>query len=167
MLKIFGTVIIISAATFTGCYFSAALKKRLILLKKLNYMLEEILLLLRYKSETVYEIAETLAGDERFSEFDFLRNIDRDCDISFQQSWCDAVYGSSLCGLKKSDIELIADIGKKLGTSDLDGQVSTVMLQRSELEAAISSAEEEYVKKAKLYRSLGALTGAFVAIMLI
>lgn len=130
-------------------------------------MLEEILLLLRYKSATVYEIAETLAGDERFSEFDFLKNIDRDCDISFQQSWCNAVYGSNLCGMKKSDIELIADIGKKLGTSDLDGQVSTVMLQRSELEAAISYAEEEYAKKAKLYRSLGALTGAFVAIMLI
>ena len=167
MLKFIGTIIIISAATFTGCYFSAALKKRLILLKKLNYMLEEILLLLRYKSATVYEIAETLAVDERFYEFEFLRNIGRGEDISFQQSWCVAVYGSSFCGLKKSDIELIADIGKKLGTSDLDGQVSTVMLQRSELETAISSAEEEYAKKAKLYRSLGALTGAFVAIMLI
>ena len=66
MLKFIGTIIIISAATFTGCYFSAALKKRLILLKKLNYMLEEILLLLRYKSATVYEIKETLAVDERF-----------------------------------------------------------------------------------------------------
>lgn len=139
----------------------------MIMLKKLNYMLEEILLLLRYKSATVYEIAETLAGDERFSEFEFLRNIKRDGDISFQQNWCNAVYGSSPCGLKKSDIELIADIGKKLGTSDLDGQISTVMLQRSELESAIVSAEGEYIKKAKLYRSLGALTGAFVAIMLI
>lgn len=167
MLKFIGITVIISVTTFTGCYFSSALKKRLIMLKKLNYMLEEILLLLRYKSATVYEIAETLAGNERFSEFDFLKNIDRDCDISFQQSWCKAVYGSNLCGMKKSDIELIADIGKKLGTSDLDGQVSTVMLQRSEIEAAISSAEEEYAKKAKLYRSLGALTGAFVAIMLI
>lgn len=167
MLKFIGITVIISVTTFTGCYFSSALKKRLIMLKKLNYMLEEILLLLRYKSATVYEIAETLAGNERFSEFDFLKNIDRDCDISFQQSWCKAVYGSNLCGMKKSDIELIADIGKKLGTSDLDGQVSTVMLQRSEIEAAISAAEEEYAKKAKLYRSLGALTGAFVAIMLI
>lgn len=167
MLKFIGMIVIISAATFTGCYFSAALKKRLITLKKLNYMLEEILILLRYKSATVYEIAETLAGDERFSEFDFLENIKPDGDIPFQQSWCKAVYGSSLCGMKKSDIELIADIGKKLGTSDLDGQISTVMLQRSELEAAIASAEEEYSKKAKLYRSLGALTGAFVAIMLV
>lgn len=167
MLKFIGITVIISVTTFTGCYFSSALKKRLVMLKKLNYMLEEILLLLRYKSATVYEIAETLAGDERFSEFDFLGNIDRECDISFQQSWCDAVYGSDLCGMKKSDIELIADIGKKLGTSDLDGQVSAVMLRRSELEAAISSAEEEYAKKAKLYRSLGALTGAFVAIMLV
>ena len=166
MLKSIGIIVIISVTSFVGCYFSSALKQRLILLKKLNYMLEEILILLRYKSATVYEIAETLAGDERFSEFDFLENI-KQGGISFQQSWCRAVYGSSLCGMKKSDIELIADIGKKLGTSDLDGQISTVLLQRSELEAAIASAEEEYSKKAKLYRSLGALTGAFVAIMLV
>lgn len=167
MLKFAGIIVIISAASFTGCYFSAALRKRVLTLKKLNYMLEEILILLRYKSATVYEITETLAADERFSEFEFLGIIKPESGISFQQSWCNAVYGSSLCGIKKSDIELIADIGKKLGTSDLDGQVSTVMLHRSELEALIVSAEEEYSKKAKLYRSLGALTGAFVAIMLI
>lgn len=167
MFKFAGIIVIISAASFTGYYFSAALKKRVLILKKLNYMLEEILILLRYKSATVYEIAETLAGDERFSDFDFLDSIKPENGISFQQSWCTAVYNSKLCGIKKSDIELIADIGKKLGTSDLDGQVSTVMLQRSELEASILSAEEEYSRKAKLYRSLGALTGAFVAIMLI
>lgn len=167
MLKFAGIIVIISAASFTGYYFSAALKKRVLILKKLNYMLEEILILLRYKSATVYEIAETLAGDERFSDFDFLDNIKPESGTSFQQSWCTAVYNSKLCGIKKSDIELLADIGKKLGTSDLDGQVSTVMLQRSELEASILSAEEEYSRKAKLYRSLGALTGAFVAIMLI
>lgn len=167
MLKFIGIIVIISATSFAGYYFSAALKKRLIMLKKLNYMLEEILILLRYKSATVYEITEALAGDERFSEFEFLRNVKADGGVPFQLSWCEAVYRSSLCGMKKSDMELIAEIGKKLGTSDLDGQVSTVMLQRSELESSIASAEEEYSKKAKLYRSLGTLTGAFIAVMLI
>lgn len=167
MLKLMEIIVIILATSFIGCYFSAALKKRMIMLKKLNYMLEEILLLLRYKSATVYEIAETLAGDERFSEFEFLRNIRPEIGRSFQQSWCGAVYGSELYGMKKSDVEFIADIGKNLGTSDLDGQISAVMLRRSELEAAIVSAEEEYSKKAKLYRSLGMLSGAFIAVMLI
>lgn len=167
MLKFVGIIVIISVTSFTGCYFSSALKKRMIMLKKLNYMLEEILLLLRYKSATVYEIAETLAGDERFSEFEFLGKIRPESGISFQQCWCGAVYGSELYGMKKSDIELIADIGKNLGTSDLDGQISAVMLRRSELEAAVASAEEEYSKKAKLYCSLGMLSGAFVSIMLI
>ncbi|MCM1328565.1 MAG: stage III sporulation protein AB [Ruminococcus sp.] len=166
MLKFAGIILIISVTSFAGFYFSSALKKRETMLKKLNFMLEEILILLRYKSATVYEIAETLASDERFSEFEFLGNV-KPGGKTFRESWCGAVYGSTLSGMKKSDIELIADIGKKLGTSDLEGQISTVLLQRSELETLIAAAEEECSKKAKLYRSLGALSGAFIAVMLI
>lgn len=166
MLKFAGMLVIIFSTTFAGCYFSSAVKNRLVMLKKLNYMLEEILLLLRYRSATVYEIAEILAADERFGEFEFLKNIRRG-DKPFRQCWQEAVYACCIRGMKKSDTELIADIGNKLGTSDLEGQIGTVMLQREELRAAIAAAEEECAKKAKLYRSLGTLTGAFISIMLI
>ena len=69
--------------------------------------------------------------------------------------------------MKKSDTELICDIGKKLGTSDLDGQMSVIKLWQAEVTSAISSAESEYASKAKLYRTMGVLIGAFISIMLI
>lgn len=166
MLKFAGIVVIILSASFAGCYFSSALKNRLVMLKKLDYMLEEIILLLRYRSATVYEIAETLAADGRFSEFEFLKSVSEG-DKPFREGWREAVFACNIPDMKKSDIELIADIGGRLGSSDLEGQLGTVMLQREELRSAIRSAEEDCAKKAKLYRSLGVLFGAFVSIMLI
>ncbi len=150
-----------------GMYFSASLKNRVISLKKINYMLEEIYILLKYRSATVYEIAETLRGDERLAEFVFLKKLELSPERSFQQCWKAAVEENVPCGLKKSDSALLIEIGNRLGKSDLEDQLGAVRLRQAETEAAVSSAENEYMRKARLYRSLGVLAGVFIAIMLI
>ena len=167
MIKIIGIITVISVSSFTGLYFSSSLKNRVAVLKKLNYMLDEIMIMLRYRSATVYEIAETLAADDRFAEFEFLSSIKPDGEKPFRDSWCEAAEKCRPFGLKKRDAELICDIGKKLGTSDLDGQISVIKLWQAEVTTAISSAESEYASKAKLYRTMGVLTGAFISIMLV
>ena len=165
MLKTAGIIVVIIVTTMTGSYFSNMLKVRVVNLKKINYMIDEIIIMLRFKASTVYEISEILKRSDRFSEFEFLNKIDK--SVSFQQSWYNSVLSYPPCGMKKSDVELLADIGKKLGTSDLEGQISTLSLQQAELLSSISSAEKDYFQKAKLYRSLGVLAGAFIAVMLI
>ena len=167
MLKYSGLAIIIAVTSFAGCYFSSALKTRLVNLKKINFLIDEIIILLRYKASTVYEITECLKSSERFADFEFLSNITSDENISFQQKWSNAINANPPLNLKESDLEILADIGKKLGTSDMEGQLSMLNLQRSELETLISSAEAECEKKTKLYRSLGVLAGAFISVMLI
>ena len=69
MIKFIGIITVISISAFAGLYFSSSLKNRVVMLKKLNYMLDEIMIMLRYRSATVYEIAEALAADERFTEY--------------------------------------------------------------------------------------------------
>ena len=123
--------------------------------------------MLEYRSATVYEISEALSRDERFSEFGFLRELSFSSERSFQQSWCEAVEKNIPGGITKSDSELLMNIGRQLGTSDLDGQISGVKLRQAEVDSAIASAREEYSRKAKLYRSLGVLSGVFIAIMLV
>lgn len=167
MLKALCLFVIILLTSFGGMYFSAALKNRVISLKRMSYMLEEIYIMLEYRSATVYEIAEALSGDERFAEFTFLRELAFSSERSFQQSWCEAVENHIPIGISKSDSELLKNIGRQLGTSDLDGQISGVRLRQAELNSAIASAEEDYSRKAKLYRSLGVLTGVFIVIMLV
>ena len=167
MLKMICLFVIILLTSFGGMYFSAALKNRVTALKRINYMLEEIYIMLKYRSATVYEIAEALSHDERFSEFGFLREVSFSSERPFQQSWCEAVEKNIPMGINKSDSELLMNIGRQLGTSGLEGQISAVRLWQAELDPVISAAQEEYSRKAKLYRSLGVLSGVFIAIMLV
>lgn len=167
MLKYAGLAIIIAITSFAGCYFSSALRTRLVNLKKINFLIDEIIILLRYKASTVYEITDCLASNERFADFYFLKKIYANSGISFQQNWNNAVESQPPSSLKVNELEILADIGKNLGTSDMEGQLSMLNLQRAELESLIASAEKEYENKAKLYRSLGVLAGAFISVMLI
>ncbi len=167
VLKISGLIVIIAASTLAGNYFSYMLKCRLASLKKMNYMIDEIIMMIRFRSPTVYEIAESLAKSERFNGFGFLDLVSPAGDEPFQQSWCRAVSEDIPQGLTAADAELLSDIGRKLGTSDAESQINTLRLQQTELLSAISAAETDCTKKAKLYRSMGALAGAFISIMLI
>lgn len=167
MLKYAGLVLIISISSFSGMYFSTTLKSRVVVLKKINYLIDEIMILLRYKASTVYEIIECLIKNERFSDFSFLGNIGIDGATSFQLDWCNSLEANPPLNLKKDDLLILADIGRNLGTSDIEGQISTLKLQRNELEILISSAEADCERKSKLYRSLGVLVGAFISVMLI
>lgn len=167
MFKYAGLAIIIAVTSFAGCYFSSALRTRLVNLKKMNFLIDEVIILLRYKASTVYEITDCLVRNERFANFDFLSNINSDENISFQQNWSNAVKADPPSNLKTGDLEILADIGKNLGTSDIEGQLSLLSLQRAELETIILSAEAECERKSKLYRSLGVLAGAFISVMLI
>ncbi len=167
MFKFVGLAVIIAVTSLTGSYFALTLKMRLTNLKKINYLIDEIIILLRFKASTVYEITEHLVKNKRFSDFGFLSNISEKDNISFQHSWCSALNKNLPSGLKKEDAEILADIGRNLGTSDMEGQISMLSLQRTELEMLISSAESDCERKSKLYRSLGVLAGAFISVMLI
>lgn len=167
IFKISGLAVIIAASTLAGNYFSSMLKCRLSSLKKMNYMIDEIIMMIRFRSPTVYEIAESLAKSERFIGFDFLEKVYFDKGAPFCESWCGAVCADPPNGMKASDIELLTDVGRKLGTSDAESQINTLKLQQAELTSAIAAAEADYAKKGKLYRSMGTLAGAFISIMLI
>jgi len=167
MFKYAGVVIIIAVTSFAGCYFSSALKTRLVNLKKINFLIDEIIILLRYKASTVYEITDYLVRSERFADFDFLGKINVDEKFSFQQNWSKSIKANPPSCLKACDLEILGDIGKNLGTSDIEGQLSMLSLQRAELETLIMSAEADCERKSKLYRSLGVLVGAFISVMLI
>ncbi len=152
-----------------GNYFSAGLNMRYAMLKKINYMLDEIAILLRYKSSTVYEILEHISKDERFYELDFINTALTRFNVqeSFGLTWEKAVENSSITCLQKEDRLLLKSIGKNLGKSDLEGQLSTVMLEKEELSALIEASQTAYLTKSKLYRTLGVLSGAFISVMIL
>ena len=68
--------------------------------------------------------------------------------------------------LNKEDIEAICSLGKLLGNTDLEGQVSQIELTKNLLKKQIEEAKIEKNKNSKLYKTLGATIGFTIVIIL-
>lgn len=166
MLKIFGAIAIVIATSLIGIMSSDKLKQRVKEINLINYMLEEISILIRYKAMTVYEIVENLKGNPVFNQLTFLNNIEFNLQMPFKIAW-ESNIDSMQSALKQSDLKMLKSFGATLGTSDIDGQLSTIAVFKENFSQLEKEAITNYEKKSKLYRSLGVLSGAFISIMLI
>lgn len=164
-MKIIGIITVIIISALTGNYFALRLGRRLELLKKLELMLEKTELLIRCRSATVYEIAGELCRDKRLEGLDFLQYING--DGTFHEVWEQSVRKHCPDCLKGEDIDLLINVGAELGASDIQGQLESLAMSRSELARITAEVRGEYAKKASLYRSMGVLAGAFAAVLLI
>lgn len=153
----------------TGSHFSARLKQKCRFLKEISYMLEELRLLIGFESAEVGEIIQRLLKNKRLSGLSFIGYIAENFDVGtdFGLLWENAVEKQQYCFLSSEEKEFIKDIGRKLGKSDLNGQINAIEYEKNELENMIRSADDDYCRKAKLYRSLGVLCGAFIAILFV
>lgn len=166
------TVLIVSImiiCTLTGSYFSGRLKQKCIFLKDISYMLEELRLLIEFESAEVGEIIQRLLKNKRLSELGFISDIAERIAVGsdFGSLWESAVEMQHYDFLSSEEKEFIKDIGRKLGKSDINGQINAIKFEKNELENMIRTADDDYCRKAKIYRSLGVLCGAFIAIMFI
>ena len=70
-----------------------------------------------------------------------------------KNSWIQAVEESKT-NMNKEDLEVIKDLGKLLGKTDIEGQISQIELTDKFLDTNIENAEKEYIKNNKLYKTL-------------
>ncbi|MCK9442976.1 MAG: stage III sporulation protein AB [Tissierellaceae bacterium] len=69
--------------------------------------------------------------------------------------------------LKKEDIEIFFSLGRVLGSSDREDQSKIFKIVLAQLEGQLDEAKLEKNQNAKLYRSLGIITGLGIIILLI
>lgn len=65
------------------------------------------------------------------------------------------------------DEKILMGFGRELGKGDIDEEVRNINLAVERLKTELSSANEEKIKYAKLYRTLGGVGGTALAIILI
>lgn len=162
-------ILIMAICTLLGGYFSGKLRQKCRFLKDIEYMLEELLLMIEFESAEAGEIIYRLAENKHLSELDFLKNISDEIRIGSDIGllWERAVECRQYGFLSDEEEEFVKDIGRKLGKSDFSGQLNAIKYEKLELEKMIRSADEDNCRKSKLYRSLGVLCGAFIVIMFI
>ena len=85
---------------------------------------------------------------------------------SASEAWQYALENTNT-NMKQEDIEVLKNLGKLLGTSDVDGQIAQIDLTQDFLEVQIKQAQEEKQKNEKLYQKLGSIIGLGIVVILI
>lgn len=80
-------------------------------------------------------------------------------------AWCDGVDKNSF--LNTEDKDVIKMMGKLLGKTDIEGQLSEISLGLDLVSKQIKTAEFEKNKNCKLYKTMGVILGLGICIILI
>ena len=115
---------------------------------------------LRYSGEDIFTLVTQSA--------DFLEMNAAEPSKPFAAVWADAVKPlSRRYALHRQDTELLTAFGERLGTTDLEGQLSHLELYRTLFAKQETKAEDDIGKKSKLYKAMGLFVGVSAAIMLV
>ena len=86
--------------------------------------------------------------------------------LSAGEAWEEALVTVET-SLSMEDKNILKKLGRMLGKTDLQGQVSEIKLVQNFLNTQITLAEEEKQKNEKLYKTLGCVIGLAVVILLV
>jgi len=171
-LKIIGCLMVFMGSAATGITLSTRLAERQRAISKLI----EILLNLRNQicslGVPLFAAFENI-GKERiggiWSEvFIECGNVMKEQHIDAGEAWRMAIESKGVnIPLNESDWQELSDFGEMLGKSDRHNQESILDLEKENLEMMESKAKEAMNTKGKLYKNLGALSGAAAVILLI
>ena len=166
-LRIIAALMFVSAGAVIGISSSEKLKDNRNICREIGEMFRISSVAIRYRGMNVYELASTLQKSESLKSLTFLQNISTEYSPreNFHQVWKKAAENQS--GLLQDELKLICDFGRILGTSDIEGQLSSISALEVELNYLENTRLENYRQKGKLYRSLGVLFGVMVGIIVI
>ena len=172
MLKIAGAVLVIFSCSALGYSKSIHMTRRLQQLREIEKMVFLILGEITYRREALpealgtvaYRLPEPLAG--------FLKEVSEAAGqyqgACFQEIFREKaktyLSGTALC---PKDLEEFLQLGAYLGYLDITMQKNPITLYLEQLKREMENLQREMPAKQKLYRSMGALGGIFLAIMLL
>ncbi len=147
---------------------SAKLKMRVNQLDKFISMLNEMEILIKFRAMRTYEIIKELSSQESFSDFLFLEKLsgyitDENDDIN--EYW--KKTASEVLFLTESDKWIVISVGEQIGTTDADGQISMLQMNKSMAENNLYEAREDFRIRGKMLRTLWGLSGLAAGIMII
>lgn len=147
---------------------AAQLRRREGSLKKVQLFLHLLQERLNYTLSPLGEIFEGLKDEPLLRELDFIPICAGKLvgALPFPQAFLESL-AESRCALDKRDRELLGELSSILGQSDLENQLGGIRLVRANMLQQAEAAEELCRSRAKLYSSLGVLSGVAVAIVLL
>ena len=167
MLRLFGGICVLVFASYGGFYMSGRLKTRRDFLRSMSESLTYIASEIEFGHCELADIFMRI--DNSSAACDFFRK----CAEGLQKSGIRRAWEKSVAScrenmpLKKEDIDVLLQLSTQIGMSDITGQKTVISRAVTHLDTYASSADEEYARLGKTYRSCGVLLGVFFLIIVI
>ncbi len=165
--KIILLISIVVASTFLGILFSKKYSNREKELKEMKNALNMFSTKIKFTYEPIpsvfSDISQKIGGNVGQI---FARSSNRMKEENAGDAWINA-FSDVNCNLKEEDITVLKNLGRMLGQTDIDGQISEIEVVSEFLNTQIENARQERIKNEKMYRTLGIVGGLTIAVILI
>ena len=167
IIKNVSLILILLICTYLGLNKSKAFYKREVELKKLKNALNIFKTKINYTYETIGEIFKEISKLEYYDEDNIFKKsielLDKD---GLGMAWDKAVMQCKN-HINEEDKEILKMLGKTLGKTDKEGQISEIELVSQFLNKQILVAEEVRNRNEKMYKTLGVTIGLTLVIIFI
>lgn len=164
IIKNMSLVLIVLICSYIGILKSKSYENRVVELSKFQNALVMFESKLKFTYEPLKNIFEEISKVIYKNENNvFLEVAQEERDV--YKAWCNGVENTLFFNMQ--DKEVIKMIGKMLGKTDIEGQLSEISLGLDLVSKQIKDAENEKIKNCKLYRTMGVILGLGISIILI
>lgn len=161
LLAVFGTISMIGIK-ISNRYVQRANNLKQIK-KALNIFETKIMYTYEPIPDVFLEIAKKIKGDVGKLFFEASKQMQLDFA---GEAWEKCINNSNIM-LLEEDKEALKSLGKLLGNTDIEGQISQIRLVNTFLDEQIKEATESRNKNEKMYKKLGVIVGIAVVIVLV
>ena len=157
---------ILGFSTAIGFLISKSYQNRVVELKEFKNVLNIMKTKIKFTYEPLAEIFKQIAKENQTSIQRIFGQMAN--QLTYNQAkdvWEDCIQNADI-SIKQEDKDILKKLGKLLGQTDVDGQISEIEVTESFLDMQIEKAEEEKKKNQKIYKTLGVVAGLVFVIIL-
>ncbi|WP_124099128.1 stage III sporulation protein AB [Ruminococcus sp. Marseille-P6503] len=166
MVKMIGLALILMSGGLIGITASDKVKLHGKALKKIIRLLEESEIMIKYNACTFSELLEHYRICDEIKDIDFIEQYSLSGEADIKEAVCGAVKRTGL-ELTEEEKHNLNSFFLELGSTDLEGQLAIISHYKEYFRECLCRADEETQAKCRLYKSMGILGGAFLAVILI
>lgn len=149
-MKIVSVFLVSAVLVLIGQYANVRMKRRIVSLRELIILVENIDSHISYSKSTIQEIIEDLTSSADI-KLKFLKELIKYESGNFSDNWRNSVrmFHGDDC-LNKEDEKILLSFGNTLGVTDIKGQNSNCRLHRTMFEKQLNDAEEKLKEKSRV-----------------
>ena len=169
-MKLTGIILIIITAAMAGNAMADTYTKRYGILKLTERLIDMTVSMIRCRAAPFEDIIRAAAEDKELSSLGAVSGaMDRlrEGYSDLRDIWRESLDATRPSFMKEDEYNILAEYGRSVGTTDIQGQLICLDNLRNSLAPLIKEAYTERKEKTKLCRSMGMLIGLMAAVILI